>query len=100
MKLLLVAAVAGTFLYATGGTQKAQAIWYEYKAQAAKAEMAALTKRRDEIFDSTYRMADKCVSPKSSLQQLECKNERDNAKQAFNARFAARVAEGWRPEQM
>ncbi|GAB1393789.1 hypothetical protein MASR1M60_19530 [Rhodocyclaceae bacterium] len=100
MKLLMIAAVAGATLYATGGAQKAQAIWYELKAQEQRAEMAALLKRRDEIFASTYQMPDKCVSPKSSLQQLECKNERDNAKRTFDARFAAKVAEGWRPEQM
>lgn len=100
MKLLIVAAIAFAFLYTTGGTQKAQAIWYEYKAQEAQAEKATLTKRRDEIFESSFRMTDKCVSPKSSLQQLECKNERDNAKRAFDARFAAKVAGGWRPEQM
>lgn len=96
MKLFLIAVIVAAALYATGGITKSQALWAEYQRAEAKAEEDWLIQRHD-MFASTYSSPNGCISPKSALKQLECKNHEDMARNAFNARFNAKLAEGWRP---
>lgn len=97
MKLFLVAVIMAAVLYAAGGVGKTQALWTEYQHAEAKAEQDWILQRRDEIFASSYLSPVGCMAPKSALKQLECKNKEDLARNDFNARFNAKLAQGWRP---
>lgn len=99
MKLFLIAVIVAAALYATGGIGKAQALWVEYQHAEAKAEEDWLIQRRDEIFASTYSSPNGCMAPKSALRKLGCKNHEDMARNSFDARFNARLAQGWRPKK-
>ena len=106
MKYLLIATILTAVIYFSGGLQTADSMWKTYNgaqagAMAGKAaeEQRGLAKARDEMFEMSYTPSAACMqSNKSSLADLQCKNERQAAQTNFNAKFESRLASGWRPK--
>lgn len=106
VKYLLIATILATVIYFSGGLQKADSMWKAYNgakagamAEKAGEEQRGLAKTRDEMFAMSYTPSAQCMqSNKSSLAELQCKNERQIAQTNFNAKFDAKLASGWRPK--
>lgn len=106
MKYLLIATILAAAIVLSGGLQKANSIWAAYNgakasatAEKAAEEQRELARTRDEMFAMSYTPSATCMqSNKSSLAEVQCKNERQIAQTNFNAKFDAKLATGWRPK--
>lgn len=100
MKYLVIAMIIAAGLYLSGGSQKAEALWTKYKTEQSQADMQELAKTRDDMFTMSYAASGQCMQlRKSALLELQCRNERQAAQTNFNAKFAAKLATGWKPEK-
>ena len=98
-------AVIGVFMYIVrpdviDSQAKAIAKPVEHIIQAHEAEKykEAKEKAYQKWMAANFRLTNDCVSPKTSLKAIECKNKKDEMAAAFENNWREKINAGWKPD--
>ena len=101
MKLaIIIIAIGAAIYYALYGNSSIEGLRKE-SSQAGKAEeQRSFAALKAQYWRASYRSPANCQDPRTELKKLECKNAEDNARQAFDRKWEADIARGWKPAQV
>ena len=98
MKLAIIIIAIGAAIYYAlyGGGPIEELLQERRQEQKAEAEKS-LAALKAQYWRAAYRSPTDCQIEKTELRKLECKNAEDNTRQAFDRKWEADIARGWKP---
>lgn len=97
---VIILLIGATIYYALYGGGPIEG-WLKERDREQKAEAhKSLVLLKAKHWRASHRVPINCQNPRTELKKLECKNAEDNARQAFDRKWDADTARGWKPAPM
>ena len=95
---IIIIAIGVAIYYALYGAGPIEGLLKQQRQAQKAEEQKSLAALKTQYWKASYRSPPACQNPATELKKLECKNMEDNAWQAFDRKWEANIAHGWKPK--